>query len=790
MVTPPLPLRIRFPLRLKVLAALALAGMGLMFVVAALLPRLVLARFDEQEKARMRQNTQRAAQALQSEQKNLSTFVLNWSVWDDTYRYVQRPTRDYEKNNLVPSSFEAAAVNLFVYFTPQGQLVSAWFYDLNRQRFEPATSLATEIKRVSPSLLTFRNLEDVQEGLVTLSGKPWLLAARPIVTSAGKGPAAGTIVMGKALTPLLLDTLKRDSQLTLQVQVTSEARARVTLEPGEIFVQPLNQQRIEGQLQLLDFQQRASLILKVSSARVDHANGLITARVILLAVLGMVLLFTALIMMLVEALILRRLAVYRQKVQVLQASKGRAGRLPVSGQDELSALGDALNSLLDRTDQHQQQLVDQASRDELTGLPNRRRFSDQLSGVLEGTTAVAVALIDLNGFKSINDTLGHEIGDEILRDVANRFATALATSAPGMVARLGGDEFVLLLEVQTMEAALERTQQLLNTLNCPLSTSAGDLFVSASAGVSHSPLGGNAGDVSILLRHADLAMYHAKITGQAVEAYTPHLSDEAQRRAAIERELRGALDREEFALVYQPLVNLHSGRIVGCEALLRWQRRGHGPVSPAQFIPVAEETGLIMEIGRWVLNTACTQAMQWHAAGLSLKVAVNISAVQLRDGTFVAQLAEVLRDSGLPSGLLEIEVTETAVIADLAAATRQLAQVRALGVTVSLDDFGTGYASLELVRELPLDKLKLDRSFMRGADTDPRRQVILASVIRMAGELGLQVVAEGVETPQQAALLQTWHCPLAQGFLYAKPLTPAALWEFAQQSHSTLRMQP
>nr|WP_157451588.1 EAL domain-containing protein [Deinococcus aquatilis] len=680
------------------LAALALAGMGLMLVVAALLPRLVLARFDQQETARMRQDTERAAQALDSEQENLSTFVLNWSVWDDTYRYVQRPTHEYEQNNLTASSFEAAAVNLFVYFTPQGQLVSAWFYDLSRRRFEPSAALGAEIARSFPSLLRFRTLEDVQKGLVTLSGNAWLLAARPIVTSAGAGPAAGTIVMGKQLTPLLLDTLKRDSRLTLQVQPASADARAVPPGSGGILVQQINEQRIEGHLNLLDFQQRPSLTLKVGSDRVDHANGLITARVILWTVLGMVLLFTALIMALVEALILRRLTLYRQSVQVLQASEDKAARLPVSGQDELSALGDALNSLLDRTDEHQQQLFHQASRDELTGLPNRRRFRDQLSGMLEGTAAVAVALIDLNGFKSINDTLGHEVGDEILRGVADRFAAGLDRSAEGMVARLGGDEFVLLLEVQTMEAALESTQGILNTLDCPLPTSAGDLFVSASAGVSHSPLGGTANDVSVLLRHADLAMYHAKITGQAVEPYTPRLSDEAQRRAAIERDLRGALDRGEFSLVYQPLVNLHSGAMVGCEALLRWQRPGHGPVSPAHFIPVTEETGLITEIGRWVLNTACTQAAHWHAAGRSLRVAVNISAVQLRDGTLVAQLADGLRGSGLPSSLLEIEVTETAVIADLAAATRQLAQVRALGVTVSLDDFGTGYASLELVR--------------------------------------------------------------------------------------------
>ncbi|WP_272976119.1 putative bifunctional diguanylate cyclase/phosphodiesterase [Deinococcus geothermalis] len=775
-ITPAIPLR--FSLRLKVLAALGLAGLFLMLLLSALLPRLIVARFDRQETGRMREETQRARRALASELANLSTYVLNWTVWDETYRYVQHPTRDYERSNLTAPTFQSARVNLFLYFDRRRELISAWNYDLEHQRFVSAAPVAAQILPASAVLLQLPGLQAVRAGLLMLSDGPWLLAARPVLTGAGTGPIAGSMVIGKRLTPAVLNELKRDPRLSLQLQAV-----RPTDGTEEISVRPLSEWQLEGQTRLLDLYGQPSLLLRVTAAREDHINGVVAAQVILITVLALVLLFTALTMLLVERLVLRRLAVYRHHVQALQGEDRPSDRFPVRGQDELSALGEALNHLLDRTEQHQQQLVQQASQDELTGLPNRRFFQQRLAALLRVGQPFAVVLLDLNDFKTINDTLGHEVGDEVLRAVAERFLRALRPEAQELVARLGGDEFVLLLpDTPQAGPAAERTAAILSVLQIPLPTSAGELFVSASAGLSRWPDEQEQGGASALLKQADLAMYRAKASGTPLELYTPVLSEEARQRSVIERDLRGALDRGEFTLVYQPVVDLHSGKTVGCEALLRWHHPELGAISPQCFIPVAEESGLIGELGLWVLRTACTQAGRWRAAGQSLRVAVNLSAMQLRGGAFASQVARILADCGLPPELLELEVTETAVMDDLPNAIRQLTQIRALGVTVALDDFGTGYASLELVRELPLDKLKLDRSFLSGAEADRRRQVIIASVIRMAGELGWQIVAEGVETPEQVDLLLTWHCSLAQGYLYARPMRPDEFWTFLHDS--------
>ncbi|MEW6420290.1 MAG: EAL domain-containing protein [Deinococcota bacterium] len=773
--TPP-AIPLRFSLRLKVLAALGLAGLCLMLVLAALLPGLIVARFDRQETERMREETQRARRAIASELANLGTYVLNWTVWDETYEYVQHPNRDYERSNLTPPTFQSARVNLFLYIDRRRRLISAWNYDLEHQRFVPAAPVAAQVMRSSAVLLQFPGPQAVRAGLLMLSDGPWLLAARPVLTGAGTGPIAGSMVIGKRLTPAVLNELKLDPRLSLQLQA-----ARPTDATGEISVQPLSEWQLEGQTRLLDLYGQPSLLLRVTAAREDHANGLAAARVILITVLALVLLFTGLTMLLVERLVLRRLATYRHHVQSFQEEGGYGARFPVTGQDELSALGEALNHLLDRTEEHQRQLVQQATQDELTGLPNRRFFRERLGALLRVGQPFAVVLIDLNDFKTINDTLGHEVGDEVLRAVAVRFLGALRPETQELVARLGGDEFVLLLpDTPQAVPATERTAAILASLHAPLPTSAGELFVSASAGLSRWPDEYGQLDASALLKHADLAMYRAKASGVPLELYTPILSEEAQQRSVIERDLRGTLERGEFALVYQPVVNLDSGKTVGCEALLRWNHPELGAVSPQCFIPIAEESGLIGELGLWVLRTACTQAERWRAAGQPLKVAVNLSAVQLRSEAFAGQVARILADCHLPPDLLELEVTETAVMDDLPRAVQQLAQVRALGVTVALDDFGTGYASLELVRELPLDKLKLDRSFLSGAEADRRRQIIIASVIRMAGELGWQVVAEGVETREQVALLLAWDCPLAQGYLYARPMGPDELCAFLQ----------
>ena len=767
---------IKFPLRLQVLLALALAGLCLMVTLGALLPRLVVTRFDRQEEARMHDDTLRVTQALQTELTSLSTFVMNWSNWDDTYAYVRRPTQAYETSNLTAPSFESIRINLLLFLNRRGKVVKASAYDLLNKKLVPGNELARAVLDRGGRDLIPVGTQDSRQGIVMLPSGPWLIAARPVLTSASSGPSAGTVVMGRQLTSTLLRDLKRDAKLSLTVTpATADMVTRISRAAAGVLISVNGPNNLAGQTLVRDLSGQATLVLNVGADRKDHLNGLLTARTILLAVLAVVLVFTVLSMLLVEKLVLNRLGHYRRQVQVIRTGKQLSSRFPVSGRDELSDLGHALNGLLDQTELSQRQLRHQATYDELTGLPNRSEFKRALSAMVQTARPFAVLLLDLDNFKAVNDTLGHDVGDEVLRAAAARLTPAVPTG--GLLARLGGDEFAALLP-GTSDDPLSwiQAQTMIDTLLQPLTTSVMDLQLWASAGVSHWP--DDASDAAALLKYADLAMYRGKASQSRLEHYHPSLSEQAQQRVDVERSLQGVLERQELRLAYQPVIDLHSGRPVSCEALLRWDSPLHGAVPPSIFVPIAEERGLIQDIGMWVLREACTCAAGWVRTGQPLKVSVNVSAVQLRDAHFAVNVARVLQETGLPPALLELEVTETAVMANLVEATRQLTHIRALGISVALDDFGTGYASLELVRELPLDKLKLDRSFVTGAESNTRRQVIVAAVIRLARDLNLQVVAEGVETQHQVDLLRAVQCPLAQGYFYARPLTEASLRAF------------
>lgn len=767
-MTPPQP-SIKFPLRFQVLLALALAGLCLMVTLGNLLPRLIVTRFDRQEEARMHEDTLRVTQALQTELKSLSTFVVNWSSWDDTYAYIRRPTRAYETSNLTAPSFESIRINLLLFLDQRGQVVKASAYDLLTRKPVPGNQLTREIlDRTQHNLIPNGN-QDSRQGIVMLSSGPWLVAARPILTSTGSGPSVGTMVMGRQLTTALLHDLKRDAKLSLTLTPASaDVVSRISRAAAGVWIGVKGPSRLVGQTIVRDLGGHPTLVLSVGADREDHLNGLVAARTILLSVLAVVLVFIVLSMLLVEWLVLNRLGQYRRQVQVIRTKEQLSSRFPVSGHDELSDLGHALNGLLDQTELSQRQLRHQATYDGLTGLPNRSEFKRALAAMVLTARPFAVMLLDLDNFKAINDTLGHDVGDEVLRATATRLISAVPIG--GVLARLGGDEFAVLLPGTPDDPLSDvGARTMIKTLAQPLSTSVIDLQMWASAGVSHWP--GDASDAAALLKYADLAMYRAKAFQSRLEHYRTILSEQAQQRSDIERSLQGVLERRELWLAYQPVVDLHTGRPVSCEALLRWDSPLHGTVPPAVFIPIAEERGLIQDIGIWVLREACTCAASWLRSGHPLKISVNVSAVQLRDAHFAATVAIVLKKTGLPAELLELEVTETAVMANLVEATQQLTYLRALGISVALDDFGTGYASLELVRELPLDKLKLDRSFVTGAESDARRQVIVAAVIRLARDLDLQVVAEGVETRQQVDLLLAVQCPLAQGYFYSQPVT-------------------
>jgi diguanylate cyclase (GGDEF)-like protein/PAS domain S-box-containing protein len=421
------------------------------------------------------------------------------------------------------------------------------------------------------------------------------------------------------------------------------------------------------------------------------------------------------------------------------------------------------------------QMAHSAQHDFLTGLPNRMLFTDRVTQAIalaeRHVKKVGVLFLDLDGFKHINDSLGHPFGDKLLQSIVKRLLDCVRGS--DTVSRQGGDEFVVLLsEMEQSEDAALTAGRMLKAVAEAHPIDQHDLHVTTSIGLSVYPDDGL--DAETLIKNADTAMYQAKENGrQSYQFFKPAMNVRAVERQSIEESLRRALERNEFALHYQPKINLRTGEITGAEALIRWTHPHRGPVPPGQFIPVAEDCGLILPIGQWVLREACKQARAWLDAGLPLAtMAVNISAMEFRDDNFLGNVFATLKDTKLDPRALELELTESVLMKRAESTASVLKTLRASGVQVAVDDFGTGYSSLSYLRKFPIDALKIDQSFVRQITSAPGETTIVTAIISMGRSLNLRVVAEGVETREELAFLQAHQCDEAQGYYLSRPVLP------------------
>ncbi len=432
-----------------------------------------------------------------------------------------------------------------------------------------------------------------------------------------------------------------------------------------------------------------------------------------------------------------------------------------------------------------------ASHDSLTRLPNREMFNGMLRRAIDAAARYqrqfAVLFIDLDRFKVINDSLGHEAGDMLLVEIGGRLRRALRSS--DVVARLGGDEFVVILEEAAERPEVERIAgDLLSVLSQPLQLSGHECHTTASIGIAMYPSDGT--DMQTLTKNADMAMYLAKEDGKnGFRFFTKEIKTQSIERLKVESALRRALERDQFSLHYQPKIDTTSGQITGVEALLRWSHPELGSVSPGQFIPLAEETGLIVPIGRWVLKEACAQNMAWQRRGLRpVTVAVNLSPRQFADPHLLHDIDEALAASGMSPVLLQLEVTESMVMGNVSRAIKVLDAIQSRGIRLAIDDFGTGYSSMSLMKQFPIDTIKIDRSFVRDLPIDTEDQAIAQAIISMGKALGMTVIAEGVETTEQEAFLRSHACDEMQGFLFSEPVPAKQLAELLR--HEPRQMSP
>ncbi len=475
-----------------------------------------------------------------------------------------------------------------------------------------------------------------------------------------------------------------------------------------------------------------------------------------------------------------------QALQMLQRSLDvTLVRMCESFEDERQLAHEELTS-------RQKELVFLATHDALTGLPNRTLIHDRIEQTLTrariNQEPVAALFVDLDSFKANNDSLGHNVGDELLCSVAARLTGVIReTDALG---RLGGDEFVVIADGLSLAAGPELiAERLLEAFKEPFTLSAAEdtrVFVKASIGIATD----GRSSAEELLRNADIAMYRAKWGGKnRYLVFESGMQDEVQSRLEVEMDLQGALKGEEFFLVYQPTLDLESMSPTGVEALIRWRRPGRGVVQPEEFIPLLEETGMIIEVGAWVLTEACAQGAKWRQEGHPLSLAVNVSALQLDTDEFLDHVAEALGTSGLDPEALTLEITETALMSNAEETARRLASLKVLGVRIAVDDFGTGYSSLAHLRRFPVDVLKIDRAFVSQLADGREGEILLRTLVQLGKALSIETTAEGIERPQDLSLIKSEECDNGQGFLFTRPLSPQDADSFFRHWPATRRFE-
>lgn len=459
--------------------------------------------------------------------------------------------------------------------------------------------------------------------------------------------------------------------------------------------------------------------------------------------------------------------------------------MPVKGTQAIALVRDITERKL-----AEEQIAYLAYHDSLTGLPNTRLFKDRLLQGIEqakrNDKMMAVLFLDLDRFKLINDTMGHDVGDQLLQVISERLMEAVRrtdsiamntiSAMSSSVARLGGDEFTIMLEdisgTQTVSRICER---LIELVSRPLELRGQEVYTSVSIGIAIYPHDGDS--VDVLLKNADVAMYHAKEHGRNnYQFFTESMNQASEERFQLENSMRKALQNNEMKLYYQPQVSVASGQIVGMEALIRWQHPEKGFISPASFIPIAEESGLIVQIGEWVIQEACRQSAKWRKSGFKpVRISVNVSAKQLQEESLVDTIKQNFETYGVDANTLGIELTETAIIVEPELALTRLEMIKQLGIKLSMDDFGTGYSSLSYLKRFPIDTLKIDQSFIRSVTVDNEDGALVKAIIAMAHALGMDVVAEGVELQEQLEFLGVHGCDTMQGYLFSRPVPSAEL---------------
>jgi diguanylate cyclase (GGDEF)-like protein len=733
-------------LRKRTLITLGLMVVGLVLVVYLIFNSIIKSSITELEHQDVQENLKRVQNAIVDDLDKMASIAEDWGAWDDTYYFVNDKNERYVENNLQIKTFLNLKLNVMIFTNNSGELVFAKGADLKDESEMPLPDGL--IAHLEKSLLLSRLDPDFKiQGIILLPDGPMLITSHPILKSSYEGPVAGNAIMGRFLNDEVVSQLSEKLKLTLFSHRLDKSPpvdfGRIT-EKMPFLIQPLSNIIIAGYVVMDDIYGQPAIGLNVEIPRKINRVGSKAINYMVYSLIAVGVIFTI--------------------VMLFFLGKNFS---------ELIKINKTLRLEIIERKKIQKRAVYLAYHDQLTNLPNRLLFTERLTQTIlqlkRRGESIAILFLDLDTFKTINDTMGHDQGDELLKEISKRLLETLRIS--DSVARIGGDEFIIMIPLLKSEDDLTIiAEKILSIIRQAIKLNNQECFITTSIGVAVYPTDGE--DAEALLKNADIAMYSAKEKGKnRCVLCTPLLKDTVLNKVKLTDNLSRALGRNELVLYYQPQVSFSSGSIVGVEALLRWFNPDFGLILPGNFIPIAEQTGLIIPIGEWVLRTACKQNKVWQNAGLTgIRVAVNISVQQLKNYKIVDQIAKILSETGLNPKFLELEITENVAMKKIEYIVDILTVLKKLGVTISIDDFGTEYSSLNYLKHLPIDRIKIAMPFVHGISLHDKDESIINAIITLARNFKINIIAEGVETQKQLSFLTQHKCDEIQGYFYSKPL--------------------
>jgi diguanylate cyclase (GGDEF)-like protein len=722
-------------------------------------------------------NMLRAKEAIDQSVTSLNTVLSTWAIWDDAYQFAIDHNKSFIDSNLIVGTFAAIDIDgIFIYDT-NGKSVYAQAIDSKRTHLkQPPSDWFTTLDSLSRQLLpdgSIHGFANTDNGIIMIVGQP-------IMASNNKGPSHGMMFMVKYLSKDVISKIRKLIKLDLTLYPLADISNNSNLMNAYLYTQENREPYLErtsdtsmsGYSLLYDINKKPIALIKTAMPRLIYQFGVETVSYYN----GIFVIYATLLMLflwyLLQSLLVRRLESLKQQISNIDENNHYFKKLINGVSDEVTTVAS---------------LYHHATHDPLTGLANRtlleQAFIYNQSKVIKSKNKIAIIFIDLDYFKRINDSLGHEVGDALLIEVARNLNTCLREN--DLAARLGGDEFSVMISDVTLEKINIIAERLFKTFSKPIHVNDHELHISTCMGIGIYPDHGN--DFATILNKADIALYHAKANDRnCYFYYSDDLNKQILEAHRKEAELQHALDNKELCLFFQPIFDVMTKRIISYEALIRWRHPERGLLNAAEIIPLAEKSGLIVPIGKWVLTTACRQAKTWQDQGYAnIPIAVNISILQTKNTSIYKLVTDALKETGLEPEFLELELTETSYVEITETILNDMRLLKELGVKLAVDDFGVGYSGLGYLRSLPISKLKIDSSFVKDALSDPDDNAITLAIIAIAHQLDLQVIAEGVETIAHFEFLKINQVDAVQGNYLCKPLDAEAFIKYVMDKPNT-----